>query len=270
MKFDKEFFNLGYIDRLSYGESFIHSIEPRAKVFIVLAFIVTVVSFPKYEVSALLPFFIFPVVFLTVGNIPLSFLVKRLVIVSPFALFIGILNPLFDRDVAFYLFGIAISKGFLSFLSIILRFTLTISILILLIATTSFSGVCYALKKFKIPELFINQMLFLYRYIFVLVEEAMRMTRAKEMRTFGKHGTEIRYFINLIGNLLIKTIERAERIYHAMLARGFHGIMPYNKKTKIGVKDAIFVIASLILLILFRLYDLTKIVETVFIKGAKL
>lgn len=267
MKFDEEFFNLGYIDRLSYGNSFIHSIEPRSKVLVTMAFIITVVSFSKYEVLKLFPFFIFPVIFLTVGNIPILFVLKRLLIVSPFALFIGIFNPIFDRETAFYLFDFAISKGFLSFFSIMLRFTLTISILVLLIATTSFSGVCYALRRFRVPELFINQLLFLYRYIFVLVEESMRMARAKELRTFGKKGTEIKYFVNLIGNLLIRTMDRAERIYHAMLSRGFNGIMPYNKNNKLNLKDFIFITVSFLLLFLFRCYDVAKIAELIAVKG---
>lgn len=266
MKFDEEFFNLGYLDRLSYGNSFIHNIEPRAKVLVTLAFIITVVSFSKYEVGRLLPFFIFPVIFLTVGNIPLSFLLKRLLLVSPFAIFIGIFNPLFDRGIALYFFGIAVSKGFISFLSIMLRFLLTMSILILLIATTSFSGICYALKRFRIPELFINQLLFLYRYIFVLVEEAMRMTRAKELRTFGKKGKEMRYYVALIGCLLIRTIERSERIYYAMLSRGFNGKMPYLKRNKINSTDLVFVIVSFFMLYVFRIYDLPKVIGNLFLR----
>jgi len=267
MKFDEEFFNLGYIDRLSYKDTFIHNLDPRVKVFVTLIFIITVVSFSKYEVIMLLPFFIFPAVLLTAGDVPLGFVVKRLLIVFPFAFFVGIFNPIFDRATALHLFGFPVSYGLISFVSIILRFTLTISILIILIATTSFSGVCYALKKFRVPELFINQLLFLYRYIFVLVEEAMRMVRAKELRSFGKKGTELKHFASLIGTLLIKTIERAERVYHAMLSRGFKGNMPYSRrKNKITVTDTVFTLASLLLLYFFRFHNISLILENL-IKG---
>ncbi len=264
MKFDEEFFNLGYIDRLSYKNTIIHNLDPRGKVVVSLIFIITVVSYGKYEVSALLPYFLFPVLFMTLGEVPVSFLLRRVVIVSPFAILIGLFNPFFDRTTAVYLFGLPLSKGMLSFFSIMLRFTLTISILILLIATTSFSGICYALRKFRVPELFINQLLFLYRFIFILVEEAMRMVRARDMRSFGKKGGELKYFVNMVGTLLVRAIERAERVYHAMLSRGFNGIMPYRRKVNFSGKDFIFIVLSLLLLYIFRFYDLSLMIENFF------
>ena len=61
MTFDKEYFNLGYLDMLSYKDTFIHRLDPRTKLCATVFFVVTVVSFPKYEVSGLLPFLFFPV-----------------------------------------------------------------------------------------------------------------------------------------------------------------------------------------------------------------
>ncbi len=261
MKFDNEFFNIGYIDRLSQKDTFIHNIDARAKVIVTLLYIVTVVSFPKYEISRMFPFFLFPVLFTSLGDIPVGFVIKRLLIVSPFILFVALFNPLLDRNTALIFFGVPISYGFLSFISVFLRFILTVSILILLIATTSFSGICYALRAFKIPEIFINQLLFLYRYIFVLTEEAMRMVRAKELRSFGKKGTEIRFYVRLVGNLLIRTIERAERIYYAMLSRGYNGVMPYRKVSALGYKDYFFIFFSCLLLYLFRFYSINELIK---------
>ena len=58
MTFDKEFFNIGYLDSLSYQDTFVHRLDPRTKIIVSAIFIVFVVSFPKYELSALMPFFI--------------------------------------------------------------------------------------------------------------------------------------------------------------------------------------------------------------------
>lgn len=252
MKFDQEYFNLGYIDTLSYKDTLIHKIDARAKALVVFFFIIAVLSFPKYEIEMLFPFFIFPVLFLSLGDIPLKFVLNRILLVSPFVFFIGIFNPIFDREVAFYFYSFPVTYGMLSFISILIRFVLTISILILLVATTSFSGICRALKSFKVPEIFVNQLLFLYRYIFVLIEEAMRMVRAKELRSFGKKGSELRFYIKLIGTLLFRTIERAERIYYAMLSRGYSGAMPYKKKESFGIKEILFLFVSACLLVFFR------------------
>lgn len=261
MRFDIEFFNLGFIDRLAYKDTFIHRLDARVKVLITLIYIILVVSFPKYEIVKLVPFFLFPVVFITIGEIPLNFLIKRVLIVSGFVFFIAIFNPILDRKVAFYFLNIPISYGFISFFSIFIKFFLTISFLFLLVATTSFSGICYALRYFKVPEIFVNQLLFLYRYIFVLAEETMRMVRAKDIRSFGKNGNDIKIFVKLTGNLLIKSIERAERIYYAMLSRGFNGIMPYLRKKKIDIYDIVFFLVSILVLIFFRMFNIPELIE---------
>lgn len=255
MKFDTEYFNLGYLDMLSYKDTFIHRLDPRTKLCATIFFIVMVVSFPKYEVSGLVPFILFPVLFFSLGDIPVKFIMKKALLVSFFAFFIGIFNPLFDRQPIYIFYGVAVSGGWVSFLSIMLKFFLTITSALLLIATTSFPGICRALQKFGVPDIFISQLLFLYRYIFVLVEEAMKVIRARDMRSFGKKGREIKVFTGIVGALFLRTVERAERIYQAMLSRGFsgkfHAIKPYGFTRA----DAIFLAISVTVLYLLRAND---------------
>lgn len=75
------------------------------------------------------------------------------------------------------------------------------------------------------PKIFIMIMSFMYRYLFLLVDEVQRMQRAKESRSFGKakHLHTLRTLSNIIGVLFIRSYERAERVYLAMCSRGFHG-----------------------------------------------
>jgi len=258
--FDTEFFNLGYLDRLSYQDTFIHRIDPRIKLLSSLIFIAAVVSFPKYEVTGLLPFFLFPVIFLTLGDIPLMFILKKVLIVSPFALFIGIFNPLLDNRPAHDLLGFTVSLGWLSFASIMLKFALTISTALLLIATTSFPGICFAMQKLRIPKAFVGQLLFLYRYIFVLAEEAMKIVRARDMRSFGRRGKGIKHFVPLIGVLFMRTVDRAERVYHAMLARSFRGKLYSTKAYALTMADMLFIFVSICLILLFRVINLTALI----------
>lgn len=266
MKFDQEFFNLGYLDRLSYKDTFIHNIDARVKLLATLLYVVIVVSFPKYAISSLIPFLLFPIVFMTLGEIPVSYVAKRILIVSPFIFFVAIFNPILDRNIAFELYGIPISYGFLSFFSILIKFALTVSSIIILVATTSFAGLCFAMRYFKVPEIFVNQLLFLYRYIFVLSEEAMRMIRARDMRSFGKKGTEIRFFVKLVGNLLIRSLNRAERIYYAMLSRGFNGSMPYRKRRNIKVVDIVFLFVVGGMLYFLKFYNPVQMIGKFFIR----
>ncbi|MEW6108016.1 MAG: cobalt ECF transporter T component CbiQ [Nitrospirota bacterium] len=254
--FDKEYFNLGYLDALSYKDTFVHRLDPGIKVIATFLFVLTVVSFPKYELSGLLPFFFFPVLFVSSGDIPAKFILKKILLVSPFALFVGIFNPFLDRDIMYSFYGINISAGWISFLSIFIKYVLTISAALLLIATTSFPGVCYGLQKLGLPEIFVSQLLFLYRYIFVLAEETMKIVRARDMRSFGRTGKGLKTFINLISVLFIRTVEKSERIYRAMLSRGFDGKIRSAKKYSISGVDIIFILTTLALLYLFRKYDI--------------
>jgi cobalt/nickel transport system permease protein len=254
--FDSEYFNLGYLDKLSYKDTPVHRLDPRAKLIATVLFITTVVSFPKYEIAGLLPFFLFPAVLFSLGDIPVKFILKKVLLVSSFAVFIGVFNPVIDRRLVYSLFGLPVSAGWISFLSIMIKFFLTITSALLLIATTSFPGICHALQKLGMPEIFVSQLLFLYRYLFVLAEETMRTVRARDMRSFGKKGVGMKSFVHLTGTLFLRTFGRAERIYQAMLSRGFTGRLNSVRYYRFSGVDAAFLCSTAALLYCFRLYDI--------------
>jgi len=260
MTFDTEYFNIGYLDTLSYNDTFVHRLDPRVKISVSFIFILFVVSFPKYELSALMPFFIYPVFLLTAGNIPLRAIAKKILFVSPFAILIGIFNPLLDTNVMLTPFGVPVTGGWISFLSIIFKYVLTISTALLLIAVTSFPGICEALERLKLPRVFVIQLLFLYRYLFVLLKEALRMIRAREARSFGKRGKEIKTFIRLISVLLLRTLEKAERIYQAMLSRGFRGEIRVFKRHNLRIHDILFAVCSITAFYIFRNFNVVGLI----------
>ena len=258
MTFDKRYFDIGRLDRLSYQETCIHHLDPRAKVIATMLFLLTVISFPKYEIAALAPFFLFPVIIMTIGEIPVRFIIGKILLVSPFAIFIGIFNPLLDTGTFAVIPGVFISAGWISFGSILLKYTLTVSAALLLIATTSFPGVCHALRRLGFPALFVSQLLFLYRYLFVLMEEAMRIIRARDMRSFGTRGTGMKVFVRLIGVLFLRTVDRAERVYYAMLSRGFQGDIPSLKRSRMVLPDLVFLSIMIASLWVFRFFPITE------------
>ena len=266
MTFDEQYYNIGFIDQLSYKDTFVHRLDPRAKLIATLLFLFTVISFSKYEINALLPFFLYPVLLMSIGEIPFMFILRKVILVSPFALFIGIFNPLLDSTHVVIFNGLTISAGWLSFFSILLKFVLTVSTALLLIATTSFPGVCHGLRQLGLPSIFVSQLLFLYRYIFVLMEETMRIVRARNMRSYGKSGKGIKIFVRITGTLFIRTIEKAERVYFAMLSRGFQGDMPSLKRFHIRTEDIIFTLSMIIFLYVFRFYPATEIIGR-FVQG---
>lgn len=254
--------SLDRLDRLSYMDTAVHRLDARVKVIATLLFVLTVVSFPKYEILSLLPLIPFPVLIATLGDIPAGLIARRMAVVAPFAVFVGIANPLLDRGVVPVLPGIVVAAGWISFLSILLKFFLSISAALLLIATTSFPGICHALNRIGLPDLFVTQLLFLYRYLFVLLDEASRMVRARESRSFGGGRIPARLFARLAGDLLGRTMERAERIHAAMLARGFRGEMPFRRPLSMRKADLAFLLATAGFLLTVRLLPVPEAVGT--------
>ena len=253
---DGTFLDFKQLDLLALRQTEVHRLDPRAKVITTFCFIICVVSFNKYEISAMLPFLIYPAVLIALGELPTGYLLRKIVIVIPFALMIGLFNPLFDREVIMQIGTLDIWGGWVSCLSILLRAILTASTAIILVAITGFPAIIEALEKLKMPRAFAVQLLFLYRYIFVLTDEGVRTARARQLRSFGNKGMGMQHFGSLVGHLLLRTWERAERIHMAMLARGFTGeVHSTRRQSSFGIKDAIFMVGWISLFILLRLYN---------------
>lgn len=243
------------MDSLSYGDSAIHRLDPRAKLLVTLVFIAAVVSVPKYALARLMPFFLFPVVMASLANLPVGFLLGRLAIVSPFALLIGIFNPLLDREVLLQLGPLAVTGGWISFASVMVRFVLTIGAALILIATTSFPGICHALERLRVPKAFVVQLMFLYRFVFVLTEEALRIIRARRLRSFGTRSPELKQFVQIVGVLFLRAVDRAERVYWAMGNRGFDGKIRTLRRLRFRARDGIFLTVCVVVLVLLRFGD---------------
>jgi cobalt/nickel transport system permease protein len=259
-KIDKHFIDIGYLDTLASRQSPIHRLDPRAKLITTLVFITTVVSFGKYEISALIPFFVYPVFLCAVGNVPPLFLLKKLILVSPFAIMIGIFNPLIDRQILVRLGDMSITGGWISFASILIRFVLTVGVALTLIAVTGFYAICAALEKLGTPRVFVVQLMFLYRYLFVLVDEASRMVRARSLRALGDGGAGLKTYGSLVGHLLLKTMDRAQRIYLAMCCRGFDGHIRIMKPLKFGPIEFGFICGWSALFIIMRFYNISTLI----------
>lgn len=246
---------LDRLDRLSRQQTAVHRIDPRAKVLATMVFIVCVVSFGRYEVLPLVPFVVFPVVMAAEGNLPFGFLGRVLLAVSPFAIVIGVFNPWFDRDAVVWIGDFAVSGGWVSFVSILLRFLLTASAALVLTATTGFLGVCVALRKLRVPDVFVTQLLLLYRYLFVLGEEVLRMGQARRLRSRGRRGMGLTVYGQMLGQLLLRTVARAQRIYLAMKCRGFDGEVRVTRRLRFGRADLIFLAVWSGLFVFFRVID---------------
>ena len=244
------------MDELARQETAVHALDPRAKLLTTIAFVVTVVSYGKHEISALFPLILYPIVLTALGRIPLGYLAKKVLLAAPFAVMLGMFNPLLDREPVMALGSVPLSGGWISFASILVRFVLTVWGALALVAVTGLNGVGAGLEKLGAPRVFVMQLLFLYRYLFVLAEEAARMLRASALRSAGRRRRSIRLFGHLAGHLLLRTLDRAQRTYQAMCCRGFQGEVRLLRPLSFGAREAGFVCAWALFFVLVRANNL--------------
>ncbi|HEY3308224.1 MAG TPA: cobalt ECF transporter T component CbiQ [Desulfuromonadaceae bacterium] len=254
------------LDQLATGDTAIHHLDPRAKVLVTLVFIVSVISFGRYELTAMAPFFIFPVVMVALGNLPPLYIVKKIMLLCPFVLMVGVFNPIFDRTILVQFGPIGISGGWISFASIIARSALTVSVALILVGLTGFPAICWALERLGMPQAFAVQLVFLYRYIFVLTDEGARMARARELRSFGVKGLGMKAYGPLLGHLLLRTWSRAERIHMAMLTRGFTGEFHTRNEFRFGKREILFLLGWTAVFALLRLNNCSQLCGALFIR----
>lgn len=265
---DGTFLDFKQLDLLALGKTTVHRLDPRAKILTTGCFILCVVSFDRYTISAMLPFLLFPAVMLAAGELPVGYILRKVLMVIPFALAVGILNPIFDRQVLMRIGPLDIWGGWISCTSILMRATLTAGAAIILVGLTGLPAICRALETFGMPRVFAVQLLFLYRYIFVLTDEGVRTLRAYRLRSCSRRKVHLGQFGSLVGILLLRTWARAERIHRAMLARGFAGRFPPSAPpSRFGRAETVFTLGWVSLFILLRMVDLPLLLGS-FLVGA--
>ena len=244
------------MDELGGLDSPVHRVDARAKALATLAFIVTVMSFPRYELTALTPLVLYPVALLALGGLPARVILKKLLVAAPFAMLIGLFNPLLDRQLVILPGGFEVAAGWLSFASILLRFLLTVSAALALVACTGMLRLCGGLERLGLPRAFAVQLLFLHRYLFVIADEGGRMRCGWALRSAGGRAPSLTVYGSLLGHLLLRALARAERIYGAMLARGFDGEIRTLRGARWRARDGLFVAGWLIFFAAARRWNL--------------
>lgn len=243
------------MERTARMQSPLHRTDARAKLLVTVVFLVTMLSVPLSRLPELLLFFVFPIFTCAMGGLRYGPIFRRSLVVLPFVAFIGVFNLFYDREPVFRVGALVVTAGWISFLSIILRGLLSVQALLVLIGSTGYYRLCRSLQQLGVPAVFTTQLLFVYRYLFVLIEEAAAMQQARDARSFGRKSYPLKVWGTLVGQLLIRTFDRAERISRAMLARGFTGRIPegMSERPAWKMRDTLFLAAWCSALVLLRL-----------------
>lgn len=236
-----------FIDVHSRLNSPIHRLDPRTKLLSALAFVLAVVLTPQGHWQAYAAYFALIMVATVMSHVPLGFVLKRSLAVEATVLIIVALTPFFKPgEAAFshqvWFWQVSVSHaGLAIFWNTLAKAWLSILCLTLLTSTTQFTYLLLAMEKLKLPRSLVQTLSFMYRYIFILEEEAMRMVQARDGRNFGANRLwQIRVVGHMAGSLFVRSYERGERVYAAMLARGFDGEVRTLHRLNLRTSDALF------------------------------
>ncbi len=248
-------FNLCHLEELARRDTWLNRLHPLSKLVVTFIYIIAVATAGNYALETVILYGIYPVVILTCFDLPLRPLAGKMIIPVLMATGIGMLNPFFDSNHIVIAGGYSISAGWISLLVLFLKSVMTIFAAIALVATTKIEEIAYALTCIKVPRVMTVQFLLMYRYITVLINEVDRVITAYSMRSGGKRSIDYRAWGSLIGQLFIRTSNRAVEIHEAMRLRGFDGHFHHGKDVGITSRDIAYVsvCCALILGILFFL-----------------
>ena len=244
------------LEQLSSGENAFKKLHSLAKLIVTAVYLVCVASLGKYDLTRLTLFLAYPVLMMAMAQIPWKMILKRAAVAMPFCIFAGVSNLIFDRTVIAYAGKIAVTGGMLSFAMLLCRTLLCVSAILIL---TPFSELMDQLRRLHVPELLVTLLEMVYRYIGVLVEEASGMVTAFRLRGNGAKWPGISEFGSFVGQLFLRSADRAERIYQAMQCRLYTLHDVQKKKPEWKLCDTFFLIAGAGTSVLFRWIDFTEI-----------
>jgi cobalt/nickel transport system permease protein len=209
------------------GTTPLHRLAPECKLLAVFLFVLVVVATPREQFWA---FGVFALVLggvAAVGRVPLPYVLRRLVVEVPFVLF-AVALPFVARGDRVDVLGLSLSEsGLLAAFNILAKATLGASATILLAATTDIRGLLRGLERLRLPRSFVAILSFMIRYADVIAAEMHRMKVARASRGYDPRNLlQARALAASAGALFLRAYERGERVYLAMVSRGWTGSLP--------------------------------------------
>ncbi len=247
------------IEQLSGGQSVVHRRHPLVKLVSTFLYIVLVVSFDRDELGQLIPFVFYPAILMALSDTPWSMVLRRAAVALPFCVLAGVSNIIFDTRLAAVVFGMAVSSGVVSFFAIVLKTVLSVTAVLILVAVTPLNQLTGQLRRLRVPDLFVSLFEMIYRYLGVLASEAASMMTAYRLRSGARRGLQMRHMGSAVGQLLVRSVDRAERVYAAMKCRGYPGPPPPSTRAKLTGADYAYLAAVVVPFVVLRVVNVTAL-----------
>jgi cobalt/nickel transport system permease protein len=250
------------IEELTGGDSIIHRLDPRVKIVVALFFSVVVAVANRFMVLTLA--LTLSVCIVLLARVPMKDFLGRLVPVNAFVLFLWIFLPFTVQGEPLFLIGplVGTREGVLYAAQISVKSNAIVIMLIALVASTSIYALGHAMHELRVPKKIVYLFYFTYRYIHVIHREYLRLVHAVKIRGFSP-GTNMHTYKTvayLVGMLLVRSSDRAERVHQAMLCRGFRGRLYSFSEFSLTRTDVISLVAMLVLIAAFGALEWAKII----------
>lgn len=212
-------------EQFASGDSFVHGLDPRIR--LTTAFIYAVVVALSNRFPAILSALSVSLVLIALARLPWRKVLHRLMAVNGLIVFLWIFLPFTYEGETWFTLGPlqATREGVVFALQITIKCNAILLALIALLATIPIVTLGHAMGTLRVPDKLIQLFLFTYRYVHVIFQEYDRLRNAMRARGFVPRTNTHTYrsYAYLVGMLLVRSHDRAERIYQAMLCRGFRG-----------------------------------------------
>lgn len=257
-RIDEAIRGIHYLDESAERDTWLCRIHPLAKVIVTVWYMVLVVSFGKYNLSGLAGMCLYPVILIILGDLSFKRAAGQLKYILLVVCMVGIANPFFDRAVLFYIGRIPVTGGVVSMLTLVLKAMFCVSASYLLAAATSIEKICCALRMLHVPKILVTLIMLIYRYVMLMLKEAERVTQAYSLRAPGEKGIRFKVWGTLAGQMLLRSMDRAELVYESMTLRGFTGeyrLSGMEGKHRGSIRYALFWCVVLSVLRVFPLFE---------------
>jgi len=253
------------MDQLSRRDGLINRIHPLAKLLITMFYLVTVVSFATTDLTGLILMGIYPFILFELTGLSFREALRRLKIVLPLVMIMGVFNPIFNRVPAVTICGITFSEGFISMITLMIKGIYTVLSAYLLMATTRLEHLCYAMRLLHIPRIIVTEFMLICRYISVLLREAREMNEAYSLRAPGQNGIAMKHWGTFAGQLLLRSMDRAECLFESMVVRGFKQEFNYGSCNKAAARDYLYFFSFALIFLVLRLLPVAELIGGMFI-----
>lgn len=258
-RIDQALNELRQIDELAVMNSPVHRFCSLSKLGVTVLYILTVMSFPRHGLSELILMIVYPAFVSALSGISLSLAIRKMRYVLPLVLFVGIFQPLFEREILFRIGPLLVSAGVISMLVLMIKGVYCLLASFLLAATSPADRLFASLRKIHVPAVFVTLLLLTWRYITVLGEEASVMMTAYQLRAPEQKGIHWRSWGSFIGQLFLRTMDRAQELYESMMMRGYEGEFP-GRPEPFVLKDLLYLLGWGILFYVLRRYNLAEMI----------